>query len=46
MELFEHKYEEQKIPEWYDMYFDYKYIKTVIQTTKDKIKSKNRSLHS
>jgi len=27
---FEKKFEEQKIPEWYDLYFDYKYLKTLI----------------
>jgi hypothetical protein len=28
---FEKKYEEQKIPEWYDLYFDYTYFKTLIR---------------
>jgi len=40
MEGFERKFEEQKIPEWYDLYFDYKYIKTLIQKTKTLIISK------
>ena len=40
MEHFEVKFEEQKIPEWYDFYFDYKYLKTLIASTKLKIKCK------
>ena len=44
MEEFDVKYEEQKIPEWYDMYFDYRYIKTNIKFAKEKIKSKSRLL--
>ena len=38
-ERFEHKYEEQKIPEWYDLYFDYRHIKSIIAQAKLKIKS-------
>jgi hypothetical protein len=38
-ERFEFKFEEQKIPEWYDLYFDYKHIKTTIAQTKLKIKA-------
>ena len=41
MEHFEVKFEEQKIPEWYDFYFDYKYLKTLIASTKLKIKCKH-----
>lgn len=44
MEGFERKFEEQKIPEWYDLYFDYKYIKTLIQKTKTLILSKKPHL--
>lgn len=45
MEEFDVKYEEQKIPEWYDMYFDYRYIKTNIKFAKEKIRSKSRLLN-
>jgi len=31
---FEKKYEEQKIPEWYDLYLDYAHLKTLIGQTK------------
>jgi len=27
---FEKKFEEQKIPEWYDLYLDYAHLKTLI----------------
>jgi hypothetical protein len=37
---FESKYEEQKIPEWYDSYFDYRHIKALIAATKLSIKCK------
>jgi hypothetical protein len=40
MKAFEVKYEGQKIPEWYTLYFDYKRIKDVINEHKEKIKSK------
>lgn len=39
-ERFEGKYEEQKIPEWYDLYCDYKHLKTIIAVAKLKIKCK------
>lgn len=39
-EQFEIKFENQKIPEWYDLYFDYKHIKTIIAKGKTKIKCK------
>ena len=34
---FENRFEEQKIPEWYDQYFDYKYLKTLIRQVKLKL---------
>jgi len=37
---FESKFEEQKIPEWYDLYLDYAYLKTLIGQTKLSIKCK------
>ena len=33
-------FEEQKIPEWYDFYFDYRHLKTLIATTKLSLKCK------
>jgi hypothetical protein len=38
---FEKKYEEQKIPEWYDLYLDYAYLKALIGQTKLSIERKN-----
>lgn len=40
MKAFELKYEGQKIPEWYELYFDYKRVKEVINEHKKKIKRK------
>lgn len=34
-------FEEQKIPEWYDLYFDYRHLKTLIATVKLGVKRKS-----
>lgn len=38
-ERFEAKFEAQKIPEWYDHYFDYKHFKIIIANAKNRLKS-------
>ncbi len=43
MENFEPKYEAQKIPELYNLYFNYQAIKEVIAQTKSKIKGNLQS---
>jgi hypothetical protein len=45
MKKFESKFEAQKIPEFYNLYFNYKRIKAVLALAKDKIVRKSKYLY-
>lgn len=45
MKKFESKFEAQKIPEFYNLYFNYKRIKAVLAVGKEKIIRKSVYLH-